>query len=403
MPETDNQLGIPAPPATAGNDTRTRKTVLLRGTATPAVPVSDPMLGRDTDTGNLEVLEDTKTRRTVKLKPLAPQPRTPTIKLADVDSSAKDVAPEKSSSATDNNATNTRKNIVLPIPSATEDYTATRKTPSLKLSPKTIVSPASAIKPAPVNVSTETSADPEVTATRKTLKLSPVIKSPETTANPVPTPIAVETKEDTTTRRTQVLSKPVASGDNKNPLRSPVTLNKPDEVTTPAADEEDDGDNSKTMKISRPFRLNKPQAPPSVQPPPVLPKPGVVAPPPVAAAEERAEQTSEKTESPELKAVVPPLPKVPSSKVPVPEPPVVKEEPPVAQNEDSGSVKDVTDENIESDEAAVVAPPSTLYTILAAITLLFVIGSTTFVTLHYLKFSHGIDIANKIPGLSNVK
>ncbi len=36
--------------------------------------LSDPMAGRDTDTGNLEILTDTATRRTVKLKPIAPQP-----------------------------------------------------------------------------------------------------------------------------------------------------------------------------------------------------------------------------------------------------------------------------------------------------------------------------------------
>ena len=65
-----------------GDDTKTRKTVRLKPSATtpasiklptPGAPIADPLTGRDTDTGNLEILEDTQTRRTVKLKPIAPQ------------------------------------------------------------------------------------------------------------------------------------------------------------------------------------------------------------------------------------------------------------------------------------------------------------------------------------------
>lgn len=75
-----------APEADFSDDTRTRKTVRLRpnmkmhepinlaGAAAPATPLADPMAGRDTDTGNLEVLNDTQTRRTVKLKPISPHP-----------------------------------------------------------------------------------------------------------------------------------------------------------------------------------------------------------------------------------------------------------------------------------------------------------------------------------------
>ena len=73
-PKVDN-------PGMNEDDTRTRKTVRLKSpTVTPssiklpaAAPIADPLTGRDTDTGNLDVLADTQTRRTVKLKPLAPQ------------------------------------------------------------------------------------------------------------------------------------------------------------------------------------------------------------------------------------------------------------------------------------------------------------------------------------------
>ena len=58
----------------AAQDTRTRKTVRLRSAApqTQDVPLSDPLTNRDTDTGNLEILDDTQTRKTLKLKPMAP-------------------------------------------------------------------------------------------------------------------------------------------------------------------------------------------------------------------------------------------------------------------------------------------------------------------------------------------
>ncbi|MBQ7695606.1 MAG: hypothetical protein IJT50_10830, partial [Lentisphaeria bacterium] len=66
----------PAAPATPDiQDTRTRKTVRLRTNSAPQTqdtPLSDPLTTRDTDTGNLEILDDTQTRKTLKLKPMAP-------------------------------------------------------------------------------------------------------------------------------------------------------------------------------------------------------------------------------------------------------------------------------------------------------------------------------------------
>ncbi len=90
MADQDNNLqNSPVPPQEPmadGEDTKTRKTVRLKPsavgpgsiklpgvpTSAASTPIADPLTGRDTDTGNLEVLEDTQTRRTVKLKPVVP-------------------------------------------------------------------------------------------------------------------------------------------------------------------------------------------------------------------------------------------------------------------------------------------------------------------------------------------
>ena len=81
------------------DDTKTRKTVRLRpSVAAPVIPlpgqapadaaIADPMANRDTDTGNLEILDDTKTRRTVKLKPLVTAPPRPSCLSASAVASA---------------------------------------------------------------------------------------------------------------------------------------------------------------------------------------------------------------------------------------------------------------------------------------------------------------------------
>ena len=63
------------PEVVDAQDTRTRKTVKLRTAASPIprnIPIGDPAPGKATDTGNLEILEDTQTRKTLKLKPMMP-------------------------------------------------------------------------------------------------------------------------------------------------------------------------------------------------------------------------------------------------------------------------------------------------------------------------------------------
>jgi len=129
-------------------DTKTRKTVRLRPSATPAginltplpkVPLTDPLSGRDTDTGNLEVMEDTQTRRTVKLRPIATQtasvPKVP-------------ISPNGQKPVGDGANTQTRKTIVLK---------PTAMAPSVKIESPTGAAPK----------------ESDDTKTRKTVRLRP--------------------------------------------------------------------------------------------------------------------------------------------------------------------------------------------------------------------------------------
>ncbi len=140
-------------PAQDSDDTKTRKTVRLRPSVTPAginltpmpkAPLTDPLSGRDTDTGNLEVMEDTQTRRTVKLKPIATQtgpaiqPKIPVVQKP----------------AGDGANTQTRKTIVLK---------------------PTAVSPASVKIDGPTGAAPSESDD---TKTRKTVRLRPSAVTP---------------------------------------------------------------------------------------------------------------------------------------------------------------------------------------------------------------------------------
>ena len=114
MADQENSVRLPSE-----EDTRTRKTVRLRPIAPAPAPtqLADPLSGRNTNTGNLEVLSDTQTRRTVKLKPLAPAGAAAPAPVAP----AAPVAPPKP---------------VMPAAPAVEDDTRTRK--SVVIRPKTV-------------------------------------------------------------------------------------------------------------------------------------------------------------------------------------------------------------------------------------------------------------------------
>ncbi len=163
--ENDKNVNIPE-----GDDTKTRKTVRLKpSVATPTaiklpsaggnVPIADPLTGRDTDTGNLEVLADTQTRRTVKLKPIAPQsPRPAPQPIA--------IEPGAAAPVADGANTQTRRTVVLrpsvaPAGAINVDgqNTQTRKTVVLRPSavPASVpVEPAAAPAPAADDMNSDT-------------------------------------------------------------------------------------------------------------------------------------------------------------------------------------------------------------------------------------------------------
>ncbi len=168
-PDMNNEENAPINEVES-DDTKTRKTVRLKPSATPAginlnplpkTPLTDPMSGRDTDTGNLEVMEDTQTRRTVKLRPISTQAGAATVKPLPTPGAAP-AAP--AAPAADGANTQTRKTIVLkptavapavkldgPTGAVPEsDDTKTRKT--VRLKPSAVMPPqmtgAAAAEPA---------------------------------------------------------------------------------------------------------------------------------------------------------------------------------------------------------------------------------------------------------------
>ena len=274
MAENDSNTPIGV---NSGDDTKTRKTVRLHpsGVTPPQIPregIADPLSSRDTDTSNLEILEDTQTRRTVKIKPLAPPTSTGSIKLPidgeDTNTRRTVVLKPMGAAGSEGENTNTRRTVVLrPQTSAGED-TNTRRTVVLK----PVENVAKPEVPA-VEVSDETVAVPKPAA-------APAVPVP---INPVP---AAEVSDETV-----AVSKPAAAPAVPVPINpvpaaevsdETVAVPKPKPAVTPgvelggAAAEEDD----RTVKVKRPA------APPRIGPRPMgapmpkggiggLPRPGV--------------------------------------------------------------------------------------------------------------------------------
>lgn len=211
------------------DDTKTRKTVRLRpSVAAPVIPlpgqapadaaIADPMANRDTDTGNLEILDDTKTRRTVKLKPLVTAPPRPSpVKLTPVQPEG--AAP----AASDGHSTATRKQVVLrsSTPAADGQNTATRKQVVLRGAASSPATPAPTATPP---VTPAPAAEEDDTRTRKQVTLRPVRPAapatPATPAAPEAKPVAAEPaavpegEDDQTVKlvRPKPAPKPAAAG-----------------------------------------------------------------------------------------------------------------------------------------------------------------------------------------------
>ena len=117
-------------------DTKTRKTVRLHPAKAPELisqeRLADPLGARDTDTSNLEILDDTQTRRTVKIKPISPAGSSAVKLPIDADTNTRKTVVLRPQAGTDGANTNTRKTVMLRPTSGEGENTNTRKTVMLR-------------------------------------------------------------------------------------------------------------------------------------------------------------------------------------------------------------------------------------------------------------------------------
>lgn len=418
-PKTEN-------PGINEDDTRTRKTVRLKSpSVTPssiklpaAAPITDPMTGRDTDTGNLDVLADTQTRRTVKLKPLAPQKAANTpIKLqgagVTTTTTVNPVAPDVQN-------TQTRKTVVLK-PAAPAGIqldganTQTRKTVVLRPS----VAPASGLHVTP----SAPAADAEDTTTRKTVALHPSTAAPSgLKITPAPAAAAAAEEDDTRTRKTVVLKPSAATPaglkiEKEDMDDATIRIQRPPHKTpaAPAAAPAAPAAQKQTVELSAEALVPEEGAP----------RQTVELPAEALVPENEIQKTMELDTSDlvDEKATVKLAP--PKHPVPPPVPPVKKtgkvetEEPEKApETEDAAEGAEALAEETAAapaEEAAVagkkqkkvkaprpaysadVRRPSAAYLVMAVITLILMVGTATLTTVQYLNLCQNQNI--ELPGL----
>ncbi len=408
-------------PAPADNidDTKTRKTVILKpsivvppvvtpATATDSVKtvvtkISDPLTGRDTDTGNLEIMADTQTRRTVKLKPIAPPPvNNEPIKI-------------QSGSVSGEN-TQTRKTVVLKsstvaapsdVKVADGANTQTRKTVVLKT--------ASVATPADVKV-----ADGDNTQTRKTV----VLKS-STVAAPTDVKLSANEVDDTVKIQRPVRAPLIPPGQTPPATSSLIPPGKKTVVISEDPKVEDTNTaEMKTVKLEPP-KLKSAGAPSlsagpgprntGMVPPPlsagpapratgtVTPPPAPVAPAPVvdaavAAAPVAPAVAAPKADEDDIPALVKP---------PVTSAPAASDEEVKTDEDGLFEMKKVDSHEVKPaagitgtvpftpiDSTVVpAARPSAFYLVVAALTLLCVIGTATLTVVEYLNLCQGQHIS----------
>ena len=255
----------------SGMDTKTRKTVRLGVAQQGLTPntetvISDPLSGRDTDTSNLEILDDTQTRRTVKIKPIAATTRN-TVKL-NVDEGATGAAP---ASAED---TQTRKTLVLKPLSSVTTPQITPAAPAASNADATGTMRLKKPIPRPMATQTLQPSAPGTEATQ-TLPPAPAPGTEKTITLTAPsaakkTVEAVNDGDDTSTRKADV----------KKPEPQTITLTPPTAAPAEAVNDGDDtttrkavavtpaaataGNDDQTMKLARPQR-------PAIPPRPTVP------------------------------------------------------------------------------------------------------------------------------------
>ena len=414
-PKTEN-------PGINEDDTRTRKTVRLKSpSVTPssiklpaAAPITDPMTGRDTDTGNLDVLADTQTRRTVKLKPLAPQKAANTpIKLQGASVTTTTTVTPIPASGMD---TQTRKTVVLK-PAAPAGIqldganTQTRKTVVLRPS----VAPASGLHVTP----SAPAADAEDTTTRKTVALHPSTAAPSgLKITPAPAAAAAGEEDDTRTRKTVVLKPSAATPaglkiEKEDMDDATIRIQRPPHKTpaTPAAAPAAPAAQKQTVELSAEALVPEEGAP----------RQTVELPAEALVPENEIQKTMELDTSDlvDEKATVKLAP--PKHPVPPPVPPVKKtgkvetEEPEKAPETEGAEAPAEETAAAPAEEAAaagkkqkkVKAPrpaysadvrrPSAAYLVMAVITLILMVGTATLTTVQYLNLCQNQNI--ELPGL----
>ena len=382
MSDENKPLGAPD-----AQDTRTRKTVKLRSSApiTQDIPVADPLTSRDTDTGNLEILDDTQTRKTLKLKPMTAGTPAPGPKL-------------------DLGDTNTRKTVVL-RPSGVAGAPVVPQIPKPGVSIPGGVSVAAPVNPVPASAV----AAPKVEIDDQTAAV------PRPSAAPAAPKVEVDDQ-------TAAVPRPSAGA---------ATVKLPG--AAPAAAEDDD----QTVKLKRPPRLTPSPVPGAATRPPMggdlkatvkLPaRPGAPATAAPAAAPAAAPKPPTAAPKPPTAAPQPPTaapkpptaaPKPPTATLQAPDAPAEKEkksnddeislapsekhkEP--SAEEEKGTADKTTPKTRNFADADEADKPSLAYLVLAVLTLLFVAAAGVITTVHYLDFEQKIQIYEHVPFLPVAK
>ena len=400
--ESNVQNGV-----SSADDTKTRKTVRLRpsGTPLPKVPaegISDPLSARDTDTSNLEILDDTQTRRTVKIKPLAP-PTPGAVKLpldSENTNTRRTVVLRPQATGTDGENTNTRRTVVL-RPAAPAAAPAAPAAPAVEVSDETVAvakpKPEAPAVPVPINPAPAAEVSDETVAVAK--------------PKPAVTPgvdISAAGEDDD---RTVKVKRPVAPPRiGPRPMGAPLPKGgigarpgmpglkpapaAPAPAPAPAAPAADDESSKETVKLPQPARP-APAAAPKVAPAPAAaPKPAPAPAPkpaPAPAAAPKPVEAEKKNDSADDEITI-----APSEKA--------KKEKPEAENANAGKNAEKNSRTSARNQTASVAnSASPVYLVLGIITLILLLGVTAFTLTQYLDFEQKIQIYEHVPGLPHAK
>ena len=360
-------------PENSGDDTRTRKTIKFKSPSAAASPLTaadlkaptDPLAGRDTDTGNLEVLEDTQTRKTVKLKPLSATESRP-ISMAQLTPKAPVADPLKGRDS-DTGAlemmadTQTRKTVKLKPLGAS---------PTIKLGPEGAGSSTNTRKVVVLKPATSAAATIKLPETADPAKETVVLPRPEM---PESAPAPADPSKETVVLP-QPGAEPAAEVSDetvkvaKVPGASPrPAIGKPTAVkttagatpVTPEAAEQAESDDA-TVKLARPARPAKPAKPAKPETPAAEAKPE----PEVKAAEPEA-----KAAEPEAK------PKLNLGKTG----PAA-----AAAESEEAEETEAEEEGLSYQEVMAGERPSKLYLALAAVSLIFLLLGAITTTVQYL-------------------